>query len=106
MITTDSDILLKYLKEPLLTLSVDWVPNVRILVAETLSIILSTSTQLYFDKEINLASVMMKRDKDADVRDMLKQILNDSESDGSRSRTESVHNDESGSEIHEDKGSE
>lgn len=37
---------------------------------------------------------------------MLKFILNDSESDGSRSRTESVHNDESGSEIHEDKGSE
>lgn len=69
---------------------------------------LSNSTILYFDNEIKVASMMMKKDKDADVWDMLKNVLNqvDSESEGSRSRTESFHNDESGSEIHEDKGSE
>lgn len=38
------------------------------------------------------------------VRNVLNQV--DSESEGSRSWTESIHNDESGSEIHEDKGSE
>lgn len=54
----------RMMKDCFLSLTVDRVPNVRLLVAETLAIILSNSTPLYFDKEINLACLMMKKDKD------------------------------------------
>ena len=102
VIQTDIHVFSHHLKPHFLYLVQDKIPNVRILISQTLKLIMSHSTILYFDKDINSAIRDLKKDKSADVRYELEEIhLDDETSEG-----EHTHNDESGSELHEDKGSE